>query len=576
MSPTPPVPSTLPRPWLKHYEPGVPHDFTPSNLTLPQMLERAAQTYPDRTALGFLGAKTSYHGLWQDVQKFALALQKMGVEPGDRVSVMLPNCPQFVTAFFGTLLAGAVVVNTSPLYVADELEHQLKDSGSETLILLDTFYPRYAQIQGRVPVRRVIVTGIQDALPFPKNLLYPIKARREGTWVDVPDSAHLLQYTDLLKFQPPTPDPAPRQPGDLALLQYTGGTTGVPKGAMLSHHNLIANAEQGRVWMTDLKDGQEVTLAAIPFFHVYGMTVAMNLSVLIGATMALIPNARDIGLVLNQIEASGATLFPGVPTLYNAINNHPDTPRHDLTSIRACISGSAPLLLETARKFREITGGANLVEGYGLTEASPITHTNPIFGRQEKGSIGLPMPGVDAIVVGEDSQIVQTGEVGELWVAGPNIMLGYWQRPDATARTLRELHGLTWLLTGDMATVDEDGYFRIVDRKKDLIIAGGHNVYPREVDEVLSAHPAVLEAAAVGLPDEYRGETVHAVVHLKPGATATEAEIIAFCRQHLSAYKAPRSVEFRSEELPKTAAMKILRRQLAEEAREARAGQPSA
>ncbi|GGO21555.1 long-chain-fatty-acid--CoA ligase [Deinococcus humi] len=576
MSPIPPAESSLPRPWLKHYEPGVPHDFTPSDLTLPQMLERAAQKYPDRVALGFLGANTSYRELWQNVQKLALALQKMGVKPGDRVSVMLPNCPQFVTAFFGTLLAGAVVVNTSPLYVADELAHQLIDSGSETLLLLDTFYPRYAQIKDRVPVKRVIVTGIQDALPFPKNLLYPVKARREGNWVDVPSDAHILRYTELLKFQSPAPSPTPRQPGDLALLQYTGGTTGVPKGAMLSHRNLVANAEQGRAWMTDLKDGQEVTLAAIPFFHVYGMTVAMNLSILTGATMALIPNARDIKMVLSQIQASGATLFPGVPTLYNAINNHPDTPKYDLTSIRACISGSAPLLLETARKFREITGGANLVEGYGLTEASPITHTNPIFGEQQEGSIGLPMPGVDVIVVGEDGRVVETGEVGELWVAGPNIMLGYWQHPEATAKTLREMHGRTWLLTGDMATMDEEGYFRIVDRKKDLILVGGHNVYPREVDEVLNAHPAVLEAAAVGLPDDYRGETVHAVVHLKPGTQVTEAELIAFCRQHLSSYKAPRSVEFRSQELPKTAAMKILRRQLAQEARDAREKQLSA
>ncbi|GGL71130.1 long-chain-fatty-acid--CoA ligase [Deinococcus aerolatus] len=576
MSPTAPSHPQLPRPWLQHYEVGVPHDFTPSTLTLPQMLERSAQRYPDRVATGFLGANTTYRELWQSAQKLALALQKMGVKPGDRVSVMLPNCPQFVTAFFGTLLAGAVVVNTSPLYVADELRHQLNDSGSETLIMLDTFYSRYAEIQDSVPVKRVIVTGIQDALPFPKNLLYPIKARREGTWVDVPASAHVLQYARLLKFQSPTPAPAPREPGDLALLQYTGGTTGTPKGAMLSHLNLMANAEQGRVWMTDLKDGQEVTLAAIPFFHVYGMTVAMNLSIMTGATMALVPNARDIKMVLSQIEASGATLFPGVPTLYNAINNHPDTAKHDLTSIRACISGSAPLLLETARKFREITGGANLVEGYGLTEASPITHTNPIFGQQREGSIGLPMPGVDSIVVGEDGEIVPVGEVGELWVAGPNIMLGYWQRPDATAETLREAYGKTWLLTGDMATMDEDGYFSIVDRKKDLILVGGHNVYPREVDEVLNAHPAVLEAAAVGLPDEYRGESVHAVVHLKPGMKATEAEIIAYCRQHLSAYKAPRSVEFRDEELPKTAAMKILRRQLAQEARETQTRQPGA
>ncbi|MPY65807.1 long-chain fatty acid--CoA ligase [Deinococcus sp. SDU3-2] len=556
------------RPWLSHYEEGVPHEFTPTNDTLPDLLRRTAEQYPDRTALTFLGAKTTYRVLWQQALSFAAALQKIGVQPGERVSLMLPNCPQFVVGFYGALLAGATVVNTSPLYTPHELQHQLQDSGSETLILLDAFYPRYEEIAGTVPVQRVIVTGIQDALPFPKNVLYPLKARREGTWVGVKAGGSVYSMTQLVR-QDGTPEPVVLRPDDVALLQYTGGTTGVPKGAMLTHRNLVANAEQARAWMTDLKDGQEVTLAAIPFFHVYGMTVAMNLSLLIGATIVLVPNARDIKMVLGQIDASGATLFPGVPTLYNAINHHPDTPKHDLTTIRACISGSAPLLLETARQFRQITGGANLVEGYGLTEASPITHTNPIFGDQREGSIGLPFPGVDAVVMGEDGQPVPTGEVGELWVSGPMVMKGYYNRPDETAKVLREWQGQTWLLTGDMAVMDDDGYFRIVDRKKDLIIAGGFNVYPREVEEVLTMHPAVLEAAAVGVPDEYRGESVHAVVVLKPGQQATEADIIAHCRRELSAYKAPRSVEFRAE-LPKTAVGKVLRRQLADEARAAR------
>lgn len=556
------------RPWLSHYEEGVPHEFTPTNDTLPDLLRRTAEQYPDRTALTFLGAKTTYRALWQQALSFAAALQKIGVKPGERVSLMLPNCPQFVVGFYGALLAGATVVNTSPLYTPHELGHQLQDSGSETLILLDAFYPRYEQIAGNVPVQRVIVTGIQDALPFPKNVLYPLKARREGTWVGVKAGGSVYSMTQLVR-QDGTPEPVVMRPDDVALLQYTGGTTGVPKGAMLTHHNLVANAEQARAWMTDLRAGQEVTLAAIPFFHVYGMTVAMNLSLLIGATIVLVPNARDIKMVLSQIAASGATLFPGVPTLYNAINHHPDTPKHDLTSIRACISGSAPLLLETARQFRQITGGANLVEGYGLTEASPITHTNPIFGDQREGSIGLPFPGVDAVVMGEDGQPVPTGEVGELWVSGPMVMKGYYGRPDETEKVLREWQGQTWLLTGDMAVMDDDGYFRIVDRKKDLIIAGGFNIYPREVEEVLTAHPAVLEAAAVGLPDEYRGESVHAVVVLKPGQEATEADIIAHCRRELSAYKAPRSVEFRAE-LPKTAVGKVLRRQLADEAKAAR------
>lgn len=557
------------RPWLDHYEEGVPREFTPSNDVLPDLLRRSAERFPDRVALTFLGAKTTYRELWSGALHFAAALQRLGVQPGERVSVMLPNCPQFVIAFYGALLAGATVVNTSPLYTPHELEHQLRDSGSETLILLDAFYPRYTQIAAGVPVQRVIVTGIQDALPFPKNVLYPLKARREGNWVSVKAGGSVYAFTALLRGQALTPQPVTLRPDDVALLQYTGGTTGVPKGAMLTHGNLVANAEQARAWMTGLREGQEVCLAAIPFFHVYGMTVAMNLSVLIGATIALVPNARDIKMVLSQISASGATLFPGVPTLYNAINHHPDTPKHDLTTIRACISGSAPLLLETARQFRQITGGANLVEGYGLTEASPITHTNPIFGDQREGSIGLPMPGVDAFVAGEDGRRLPPGEIGELWVAGPNVMRGYWQGPDETAKTMREQGGQTWLLTGDMAAMDDDGYFRIVDRKKELIIASGYNIYPREVEEVLSTHPAVLEAAAVGVPDEYRGESVHAVVVLKPGQDATEAEIIAHCKRDLSAYKVPRSVEFRAE-LPKTAVGKVLRRQLAAEAREAR------
>ncbi|WP_019585850.1 long-chain-fatty-acid--CoA ligase [Deinococcus apachensis] len=557
------------RPWLDHYEEGVPRAWTPSNDVLPDLLRRTAEAFPDRVALSFLGATTTYRELWQDVGHFAAALQRLGVRPSERVSIMLPNCPQFVVAFYGALLAGATVVNTSPLYVASELEHQLRDSGSETLILLDAFYPRYSAVASRVPVQRVIVTGIQDALPFPKSVLYPLKARREGNWVNVRAGGSVYAFRSLLRSPSATPRAVTLRPDDVALLQYTGGTTGVPKGAMLTHGNLVANAEQARAWMTDLRPGQEVTLAAIPFFHVYGMTVAMNLSVLIGATIALVPNARDTRMVLSQIVASGATLFPGVPTLYNAINNHPDTPNFDLTTIRACISGSAPLPLETARQFRQTTGGANLVEGYGLTEASPITHVNPIYGEQREGSIGLPLPGVDALVVGEDGQPVPEGEVGELWVSGPNVMKGYWNRPDETTKVLREAHGQTWLLTGDMAVTDEAGYFRIVDRKKDLIIAGGYNIYPREVEEVLYAHSAVLEAAAVGVPDPYRGESVHAVVALKPGMKATEADIIAHCRLHLSPYKVPRSVEFRAE-LPKTAALKVLRRQLAEEARAAR------
>lgn len=550
-------------PWLEHYEHGVPHDIEQANEPVHALLERAARQHGEKVAVEFLGAALSYRELWREARKFAHALHNLGVRPGERVSVMLPNTPQFLIAFYGTSLAGAVVVNTSPLYVARELEHQLRDSDSETLVMLDAFYPRYAEIQDRVPVKRVIVTGIQDALPFPKNILYPIKARRDGHWVRVKAGGKVYDWRALLRATAPEPLTIKVHAGDLALLQYTGGTTGTPKGAMLTHRNLVANARQCRAWLPNVNDGEESVLAAIPFFHVYGMTSAMNFGVLSAAKIVLIPNARDIRMLLGAISKHRPSIFPGVPTLYNAVNNHTDTPKHDLTSIRACISGSAPLPLETARKFREITGGANLVEGYGLTESSPVTHCNPVAGEQRDG-IGLPLPSVIARVADEDGQEVPVGEIGELWVSGPNVMQGYWKRPEESAEVLRELEGRTWLCTGDMAVMDADGYFRIVDRKKDLIIAGGHNIYPREVEEVLYAHPCVLEAAVIGVRDVYRGESVKAFVVFKPGQQASWDELNAFCRERLSSYKVPRQWEARAE-LPKTAVGKILRRVLQDE-----------
>lgn len=562
--------SYLSRPWTALYEVGVPHEFTPSNRVLPDLLRDHARDYADRPAVSFLGATLTYAQLWQQVQQLATALQKSGVQPGDRVAVMLPNLPQFVVSFYGSLLAGTVVVNTSPLYVADELRHQLVDSGATTLIILDSLLPRYFEVRFEVPVERVLVARVQDALPFPKNLLYPIKQRLEKQHVSVRWTDKLLPLKDVIASQKPNPQPVTLRPDDTALLQYTGGTTGVPKGAMLTHRNLMSNAEQAWSWLSNLEMGREIGLGAIPYFHVYGMTASMNLNILGAGHTVLIPNPRDLGMVLSEIDRVKPTLFPAVPTLYNAINNHPDASKHDLTSIRACISGSAPLPLETARTFKEMTRGANLVEGYGLTEASPITHVNPVTTEQREGSIGLPLPGVDAMIMSEDGQPVALGEVGELWVSGPMVMQGYWQRPDESAKTLREYGGRTWLLTGDMARMDQEGFFYIVDRKKDLIIASGYNIYPREVEEVLYAHPAVMEAAVVGVPDEYRGESVHAAVVFKEGQTATEADLIQYCRRHLSPYKAPRSVEIRTE-LPKTAVGKILRRELRDQTLAARA-----
>ncbi|PYE55883.1 long-chain-fatty-acid--CoA ligase [Deinococcus yavapaiensis] len=550
-------------PWYQHYEEGVPRDFQAVAEPIYAALRRSAERFPDRLAVEFVGARFTYKELWSRVNRFAHALQDLGVRQGDRVSIMLPNTPQFVIAFYGAALAGAIVVNTSPLYVSRELEHQLVDSGSETLVMLDAFYPRYEEIQDKVPVKRVIVTGLQDALPFPKNVLYPLKARKDGTFVKVKARGSVYDWRALLAKSGGQPLPIKVHPQEVALLQYTGGTTGTPKGAMLTHVNLASNTAQCRAWMPGLKDGEEIMLAAIPFFHVYGMTTAMNLGISIAASLVLLPNPRDIKMLLSAIDQHRPSVFPGVPTLYNAINQHPDITRYDLTSIKACISGSAPLPAETARKFRELTGGANLVEGYGLTEASPVTHVNPVHGDQRDG-IGLPLPGVDSRVVNEAGEEAAQGEIGELWLSGPNVMSGYWRRPQESAKTLCEKDGRTWLLTGDMAVMDHGGYFRIVDRKKDLIIAGGYNIYPREVEEVLYRHPAVLEAAVIGVPDEYRGESVKAFVVFKPGQSATPEELKTLCRRELSPYKVPRSFEVRAE-LPKTAVGKILRRRLHDE-----------
>ena len=544
------------RPWYAFYDEGVPREVEYPEVPLFELMRRTAEESPDKPAIDFLGYKMSFGQLWQQTRSFARALQDLGVKPGDRVSIMLPNTPQFVIAFYGTLLAGAVAVNTNPLYTPRELSHQLRDSGAETLVILDLLWPRYTEIAGEVPVKNVITTGIQDYLPFPKNWLFPLKAKKEGTWVNLPQQENRHDWRKITKTAP-EPNVPQIAADDLALLQYTGGTTGVSKGAMLSHRNLISNVyqidawEPGQVW----KNG--VMLSVIPFFHVYGMTVSMNYSVMRGMKMVLLPRF-DIAEVVTAIEKHQVTHFPGVPTMYVAFNTFPGIEKRNIRSVKVCLSGAAPLPVEVANKFEELTG-AKLVEGYGLTEAAPVTHCNPLYGKRKVGSIGLPFPSVDAYAADPEGKELPPGEVGELVLKGPNVRLGYWNRPEETAQTLKD----GWLFTGDVARMDEEGYFYIVDRKKDMIIAGGYNIYPREVEEVLYQHPAVKEAAVVGVPDAYRGETVKAFLVLKEGyeGEVGEDELKAFARERLAAYKVPKLWEFR-EELPKTAVGKILRRLL--------------
>lgn len=569
-----------PRPWLEHYPPGVPASLQPyPERSLYSLLEEAARRFPQAPAISFwvpgapVGKRLTYRQLLEEVERFSRALASLGVRRGDRVGLVLPNCPQFVVAAYATLRLGAVMVGTNPLYTEEELSHQLRDAGCEVVVTLDLLYRKVAAVRDEAGVREVVVGRIPDYLPFPVNVLAPLKMRREATghgepWPPVPAGAKVRWWGELVTGSHPEARPAEVDPrNDLAGLVYTGGTTGRSKGAMLTHFNLVANVLQGAAWFPDLQDGGEAIMCILPFFHSYGLTVGMNLGLLKAAKLILMPRF-ELEPTLKVIAKERPTLFPGVPRLYLAINESPSARRYDLSSIRACLSGAAPLPIAVAEKFEELTG-ARLVEGYGLTETSPITHANPIYGKRKAGSIGLPLPDTDCRIVDltDWTREVPQGEAGELLVSGPQVMQGYWNRPEETAEVLKvDAEGRRWLLTGDVARMDEDGYFSIVDRKKELILVSGFNVYPTEVEQVLYRHPKVLKAAVAGVPDPTTGEAVKAYVVLREGETATADEIVAYAREHLAPYKVPQHVEFRSS-LPETLVGKVLRRVLQEEER---------
>jgi long-chain acyl-CoA synthetase len=548
------------RPWLRQYEAGVPPTIAYPDVPVHQFLRDSARRFPDRTALEFYGRRLSYRQLDSLTDRFAAASVHLGVRKGDRVAIMLPNIPQAVIAYFGALKAGACVVQTNPLYVGPEIAHQVADSGTETMVALPQFYPRIKEVMDRTPLKRIILTEVCDYLPWFKKVLYPLKARRQGQWVDVPRVPPVYDLPSLLQSAPNDPPVQDVSAGDLALLQYTGGTTGTPKGAMLTHRNLVANTYQCRRWLQGLRDGEETFLGVLPFFHVYGMTTCQNLAILLGATIALLPRFQA-DEVLKAIVAHRVTAFPGIPAMYLALNNHPKVGAYELTSVRYCITGAGPLFAEVQERFEKLTG-ARLVEGYGLTEAGPVTHCNPIVGQRRSRCIGLPVPDTDARVMDLEhgGREVAVGEAGELQVKGPQVMRGYWKQDDETAGTLRD----GWLCTGDVVTMDEDGFFFIQDRKKDMIKSGGLNVYPREVDECLCRHPKVKDACVIGVPQKLRGEKIKAFVVLKEGEQATAAEILDHCRLELAQFKVPKQVEFRKE-LPKTLVGKVLRRVLLEE-----------
>jgi long-chain acyl-CoA synthetase len=565
------------KPWLKHYEPGVRAHLDYPDVPMHYFLEEVATASPDVTATIFggvvsgelLDAKLSYKELNDLVNRLANALTALGVKKGDRVALYLPNCPQYIIAYYATFKAGAIVAPNNPMYVPRELEFQLNDSGAETIICLSRLYPYVRQVRANTRLKNVIVTNIKEYFPPRlKAVFEQFVEEKEGHRVTLGTDEHWFQ--DLLTGAPATPPKVQVKPGDTAVLLYTGGTTGVPKAAEITHKNVVANALQCKEWVANVpKEPPDITIVALPLYHSYAMTVCMNNAILQKMPMILIPDPRNLEHLLKSIDRHQPTFFPGVPTMYTAVINYPELSKYNIRCIKACLSGAAPLPVEVQTKFQALTR-ARLIEGYGLSEATPVTHDNPLFGDNRIGTIGVPFPDTDSKIVDVETGKIELppGEPGELIVKGPQVMKGYWNKPEETRLALRD----GWLYTGDIAVMDQDGYFKIVDRKKDMIIAGGYNIYPRDVEEVLYQHPQVLEAAVVGIADLYRGETVKAYVVLKPGETATTEDIIAFCRERLAAFKVPKMVEFR-ETLPKTMIGKILRRQLVEEQAKAAATQ---
>jgi len=554
------------RPWLKFYDKGVPPTIDYPAVPLNYFLEENARKYPDSACTIFKGARISYQEMDQITDRLAAGLAELGVKKGDRVGIFIPNTPQFVMAYFAILKLGGVVVATNPLYSAREIEHQVNDAGIEVMIVMSNFYNLVKEVQPKTRIRTVVVTNIKETLPPLLGFLFGLtKEKKGGFRVELAQGD--LWMKDLIARRQPSDRPKVEVgPDDIALLQYSGGTTGISKGAVALHRNLVANTLMIHAWMTNCEDGKEVVLMAIPLFHVYGMVAGMCFAINAAASMVMIPNPRDIKDVLNSIQKYGATVYPGVPTMYNAINNNPDVKAHKyvLNTIKACISGSAPLMRETKDKFEALTGG-KLVEGFGMSETPTATHCNPLFGKNPPGSIGIPLPDIDARIISLEDEVtvLPPGEVGELVVKGPNIMKGYHNMPTETHNALRD----GWLYTGDIARMDEDGYFYIVDRKKELIKPGGYQVWPREVEEVIIQNPKVMEVGVAGIPDAYRGETVKAWIVLKPGETATAEEIKAWCQERIAKFKVPTHIEFR-DELPKTTVGKILRRELVRQHKE--------
>jgi long-chain acyl-CoA synthetase len=561
--------------WFRSWPPDVPRTLEPyPEVSLFSLLADATERFPDKPAIAFFGKHLTYRKTMAEVERCSAMLVGLGVRRGDRVGLLLPNCPQFLIAFYACQRIGAVAVGNNPLYTQRELSHQLRDAGISVIIVLDQLYANLGAVRDQAGIREVVATTITDYFRFPLKQLAPLKFKREAKhegkpWPPVPGDADVRWWKDLMTEGPvpPVAEVDPRR--DPAAFVYTGGTTGPSKGAMLSHFNLVSNAHQAAALFSDVRPGEDGIMNVLPFFHSFGM-VAMNLGVLRAAKNVMVPRF-ELRMVLKTLAKEKPTLFPGVPRIYIALNESPETKKYDLRSLKACISGAAPLPMAVAKRFEEITGGAIAVEGYGLTECSPVTHVNPIRGTRKEGSIGIPIPDTDAKIVAleEPDRTLGVGEAGELCIRGPQVMLGYWNRPDESALMIRD----GWLHSGDIAVMDEEGYFSIVDRMKDMILVSGFNVYPTEVEQVLYQHPKILKVCVAGVPDDVTGEAVKAYIVLKPGGSATAEEITAWSRdpaQGLTGYRVPKQIEFR-DSLPETLVGKVLRRVLLEEERQKRA-----
>ena len=554
-------------PWLAHYPAGIDWAMPITPQPLGDLFDAAAARFADRPCLDFLGRRYSYAEVADLVNRAAKGFQEMGVGPGIRVGLCLPNTPYYVVCYFAVLKAGGTVVNFNPLYVEREIAHQIEDSQTDIMVTLDVrqVYPRIGAMLGTTRLKRIVVCRMDSVLPTVTGWLFKVLKRSE--LADIPADDTHIPFALLLAndgaYRPVDIDPRTR----VAVLQYTGGTTGVPKGAMLTHANLTVNLQQVLAWFPGVRMGEERMLAALPFFHVFAMTVVLNLGIAAGMELVLLPRF-EMKQVLKTIAKRRPTLFPGVPTMYKALLGHPDVRKYPLTSIRYCISGGAPLPVELKRQFEAVTGCV-LVEGYGLTEASPVAAANPLTGVNKEGSIGLPLPGVTIEIrsLEDPSRVLPPGEKGEVVIAGPHVMAGYWKRPDDTAQTI--VGG--FLRTGDVGIMDDEGHVFLMDRLKDLIICGGYNVYPRVIEEAVYLHPEVEAVTVIGVPDDYRGQSPKAFVQRCPGSTLTAEALKGFLGDKLSRIEMPKHVEFR-DELPKTAIGKLSKKELIAEEHQKREG----